>query len=166
MRPKPPHLRQRRNRAATRATLPSVAASAGNAIPPLPDREGGWHPRVTDWWAAVWTSPMASEYIESDRAGLHLLAELHERFWTAEGSRTKASLSAEIRQQEARFGLSPVARRTLQWSIDRGEDAEERTRKRRTSKRLQEAAAKDPREVLRVVRSQPPSAVPLPNALL
>src|SRR5687768_6317243 len=109
-------------------------------------------PRVTEWWAAVWTSPMASEYIESDRAGLHLLAELHQRFWTAEGARTKASLSAEIRQQEARFGLSPVARRTLQWSIEKGETAEEKTTARRRARALQAAARKDPRDVLKVVR--------------
>lgn len=95
---------------------------------------------------------MSSEYILSDQAGLHLLAELHERFWIAEGSRTKASLNAEIRQKEARFGLRPVARRTLQWSIEKGETAEERTTARRRTRALLVAEKKDPREVLRVVR--------------
>ena len=90
--------------------------------------------------------------IYGDAAGLRLLAELHQRFWTAEGSRTKASLSAEIRQQEARFGLSPLSRRQLQWSIDKGDTAQEKTTSRRWARALTAAEKKDPRDVLKVVR--------------
>lgn len=158
-RPKPPHLRQRRNRATTAATLPTVAAAANNAVPPLPERPQGrgvWHPRVIEWWEAVWRSPMAGEYLDADmKGGLYLLAELYHKFWETEGGRTLVSLASEIRQQEQRFGLSSMDRRRLQWQIEQGETAEERTHKRRTSKRLQDASAKDPRDVLRMVKDPP-----------
>lgn len=155
--PKPPGMRQRRNRASTRATLPSVEESAGRVVPILPGRPEGerWHVRVTDWWGAVWRSPMAAEYLDSDKCGLYMLAELHQRFWSSPGARTVASLAAEIRQQEIRFGLSPAARRRLQWEIERGETAADRTENRRKARAQSAAARKDPREVLKLMTDPP-----------
>jgi len=156
--PKDPRLVQRRNRHSTAATLPSVEEAAGNAVPILYPREGGWHARVVDWWASVWRSPMAGEYLESDKAGLYLLAELHQRFWTVPGARTVASLAAEIRQQEIRFGLSPAARRKLQWAIEQGETAAERTETRRRARAPKMDPKKDPRDVLKLVADKDPGA--------
>lgn len=156
--PKPSHLRQRRNKTSTAATLPSEAESARNRVPNLPKREGGWHPMVKDWWRSVWKSPMASEYLASDvRGGLYQLACLHQIFWQTNdlglaGSAKLPGLAAEIRLQEVRFGLSPIDRRRLQWEVERGEQATERTQSRKAKKaEPPKAPAADPREVLRAV---------------
>jgi preprotein translocase subunit SecD len=112
-----------------------------------------WHPRVIEWWHSVWTSPMAEEYLGADiKGGLYLLAELHQRRWTETQTAVLIGLAAEIRQQEIRFGLSPIDRRRLQWSIEQGETADERTKRRRESKQLTETSKKDPRNVLGLVK--------------
>lgn len=154
--PKPPELRQRRNKSVSQATLPSEAESADREVPPLPDRESAtevWHPMVVRWWKAVWTSPMAGEYLGADmEGGLFILAELMQRRWSERETGGLVKLSAEIRQQEIRFGLSPIDRRRLQWEVEKGETADERTAKRRKAKDLNAAADADPRDVLRVVK--------------
>lgn len=153
---KPPALRQRRNRSVSQATLPSEAESAGRAVPPLPVREGKgevWHPNVLEWWTAIWTSPMAAEYLHADmQGGLYLLAELYQRRWTEPETGALVKLAAEIRQQEIRFGASPIDRRRLQWEVEKGETAVDRTAKRRSAQRLAEASTKDPRDVLRMAQ--------------
>lgn len=104
---------------------------------------------VREWWASAWRSPMASEWLESDkRGGLFQVAVLHQDFWTAETPRERLMAAAEIRLQEVRFGLSPIDRRRLQWTIEQGETAAERTAARRESKRPRAGA--DPREVLKL----------------
>ena len=112
-----------------------------------------WHPRVLEWWAALWTSPMAQEYVKSDVVGgLHLLAELYQKRWDDPDTKGLVALAAEIRQQEVRFGCSPIDRRRLQWEIEKGETAEDRTKARRNVKRLEQTAKKDPRNVLAMVK--------------
>ena len=59
-----------------------------------------------DWWASMWASPMACVW---DESALARLAEVRDRAEREGWSRT---LSAEARQLENRFGLSP--RRTPQ----------------------------------------------------
>lgn len=115
--PKSPQLRQRRNRAATAATLRPRSRAK---IPRLP--RNGLDPRTRSWWRAVWASPMAAEYLPADEIGLVILADLIERYWKTPGTK----LAAEIRQQEARYGISPAARRTLQWAVDRVERDKDR----------------------------------------
>jgi hypothetical protein len=153
--PKPPGLRQRRNRVATRAILPSVEESQKRKVPPLYKRESSaekWHPKVLGWWKALWKSPMAEEYLEPEvRGGLYDLAELYQGFWTSKDVREMIAVAAEIRQQEARFGLSPVDRRRLQWEIERGNQAEERTKRRRQNRVLENLAGQDPRDLMKVV---------------
>lgn len=111
-----------------------------------------WHPNVVSWWTSVWTSPMAQEYAEADRVGgLALLAELWHRWWTESDTRVLATLSTTINQVSRDFGLSPMARRSLQWQIDQGEKADERTQKRRQAREpITAGAAKDPRRGLRL----------------
>lgn len=149
--PKPSALRQRRNKPTTAATLPSEEESAANEVPALVDRDDGadWHPMVLEWWDSVWKSPMAAEFLDVDRrGGLYLIADLYQARWLATSASAIATISKEIRLQEARFGLSPIDRRRLQWEVARGEEAERKTvRKPRTP----EAPRKgDPRDVLRL----------------
>lgn len=151
--PKPAGLRQRRNRVATRATLPTAAEAATNEVPPLPKRRGKWHVRVVEWWEAVWRSPMASEFLDADvKGGLYVVAELHQGFWKAKTAGDRRALATEIRQQEMRFGLSPIDRRRLQWEVEKAESAAERTHTRRQRQRGpgKSGQPKDPRDVLRL----------------
>lgn len=158
--PKPAHLRQRRNKPVGEATLLSPEASAGNEVPELPAREldcdgkpQDWHPKLKEWWASVWRSPMASEFLDADmRGGLYLLADLHQARWDArDDGKVLTALAAEIRLQEVRFGLSPIDRQRLRWTIEQGEAAAERTEARRESKAKAPKASKDPRATLKMV---------------
>jgi hypothetical protein len=148
--PKPSGLRQRRNRESTRSLLPTEAQAAGSEVPKLPalGAKEKWHPMVTQWWDAVWTSPMASEYLAADKEALYMLARLHQDFWNADSQKDRQQCAAEIRMQGVRFGLSPIDRRRLQWEVEKGDQAVERTTTRRQRK---EVSRKDPRDVLKVV---------------
>ena len=90
---------------------------------------------------------MAAEYLEVDKHGLYLLAELHQRRWTTSDGVEVRMLAAEIRQQETRFGLTPIDRRRLQWEVD-NESAQERTQMRRQRRR---PVAGDPRDVFKLI---------------
>lgn len=147
---KPPGMRQRRNREVTRALLPSEEQTAAAAVPALPAlaKPEKWHPMVRQWWKAVWTSPMSSEYLAADKEALYVLARLHQDFWTADTQKDRQTIAAEIRQQGVRFGLSPIDRRRLQWEVEKGDQAAERTTTRRQRKG---ASGTDPREALKVM---------------
>lgn len=145
--PKNPALRQRRNQTTTRATLPTPEESALNEVPDLPERQGGWRSEVVTWWESAWRSPMASEWLDSDmHGGLYLLADLYQARWIArEDPKLLRELAAEIRTQCAEFGLTPMTRRRLQWEIEKGEQAAERTESRRKSSAPAKRAVRDPR---------------------
>jgi hypothetical protein len=135
-------VRARRNKTSTHATL---TVDHDVEAPPLPgDRV--WHPQTVEWWADVWASPMAPEYDASDRHGLFVLAVLVDGFW----HKPHWTAAAEIRLQRQCFGLTPMDRRRLQWEIDRGEAAAERTRSRRPDpeKKPDLHAVPDPRALL------------------
>ena len=105
--PKHASLRTRRNRVAGARVLRSVP---DGRVPALPaDRE--WLPATRAFWAGVWASPMASEYLDSDVHGLLVLAVMVDAFWTE----PTTQLAAEIRLQRRDFGLSPLDRSRLQW---------------------------------------------------
>jgi hypothetical protein len=95
---------------------------------------------------------MGAEYLKSDVAGLLLLADLYQQFWTAPTVHEKVRFAAEIRQQESRYGLSPLDRRRLQWTVELGEAAVERTARRRRARQLPAETGQDPREVLKIER--------------
>ncbi|TDO18146.1 hypothetical protein EV580_1328 [Mycobacterium sp. BK086] len=125
---KDPSVRARRNKTATRATLKPVEN------PEIPDLPAGtkWHPQVRDWWTRAWSSPMVPEWTESDIDTMYLAAKLMQLFWkpgTTAG--TCKALAGEIRQLLATCGLTPMARRSLQWEIERGEAAAQQTAARR-----------------------------------
>lgn len=147
--PKDASTRRRRNKTSTAATL---TANPDIVAPDLPEVD--WHPQTLDWWADIWSSPMAPEYDDSDIHGLYLLALLVNDFWTATTGKERTALAAEIRLQSQRFGLSPIDRRRLQWEIERTEEAQdkgERRRNRDTPPATPAAPSADPRGVLRAV---------------
>jgi hypothetical protein len=149
--PKAPGLRARRNKASTRARLGAAARGVrtpalpirgcpcGGPKPEAPKRKGPgrptkkkppcdlcddtgvvpWNTLTVGWWRRLWSSPMAGEFIESDIDPLYTLASLKDEFWTRSPGDPK--LAAEIRQQEARFGLTPLDRRRLEWEIQQEE---------------------------------------------
>lgn len=63
---------------------------------------------------------MATTWIEADVPTLRRLALLVELVSRGEVSATHLS---EIRHLEDRFGISPLARRRLEWEIEAGRDA-------------------------------------------
>lgn len=103
-----------------------------------------FHRLTRAWWKRVWESPMAGEYLPTDVDGLARLAILVDNYYNEPGK----ELMAEIRLQEARFGLSPVDRSRLQWEVLKGEEAE---RKRRPPERQAPPHRADPRGILGVV---------------
>lgn len=150
--PKPAHLRQRRNRKSTAATLEMPPEGERRRAPTLPNPDGRkWHRLTRAWWRRVWQSPMASEYLETDVDGLARLAILVDDFHKAESAKERKELLQEIRLQEARFGLSPVDRSRLQWEIAKGDEATRRRQPPRPSEATPEPAA-DPRQLLRAVK--------------
>ena len=149
--PGPPPKRNpaRRNRSSTSATL---VVDHDLEAPELPARRSGreWQPLTLLWWADIWASPMAPEFHTSDVHGLFLLAELVDQFWL---DPTK-EIAAEIRLQRQSFGLTPLDRRRLQWEIERGDEAEDKGRKRRATAATNApapTAKNDPRQALYAV---------------
>ena len=114
--PKPAHLRQRRNRTTTQATLSAQTSTRKNA-PQLRPRDRLWHPMTREWWTDVWHSPMAAEFLKADIHGLYRLALLIDAFWL----QPTKELAAEIRQEQTAYGLTPIDRRRLQWEVERVE---------------------------------------------
>ncbi len=148
--PKHPSARQRRNKTPGARQLQPVDPTKV-VIPDLPPLRN-WHPRVVEKWNAVHRSPMFPEYDTSDIEGLIQLAMLWQDFWEATDPTPRVRIMAEIRQNEVRYGLSPIDRRRLAWEIDRGEQAEQQIQKRRNQAAVKavedDADEPDPREML------------------
>ena len=89
---------------------------------------------------------MAAEYIDADKPGLDMLAVLHQAFWTARSAKDRFRFATEIRHQEARFGLTPVDRRRLQWEVERAEIAVKKT----AARRQKADPNRDPRDILKL----------------
>lgn len=136
--PKDPSVRARRNKATTRQTL---TANHGIAAPALP--ELGFLPLTVARWEAIWASPMASAWMDSDIPGLIDLARLWDASYRAEDAATLMKVAGEIRLQEARFGLDPLARRRMEWQIP-AEDG----RRVQAKTPVKRSKASDPRLVL------------------
>lgn len=146
---KHPSTRARVNRASTAATLHSPAAS--KSIPDLPTTRA-WSSLTLDWWRDLWISPMSSEYHDSDKHQVIVLAMLMDDFFTAESRTMRTTISAEIRQHRTAFGMTPYDRRRLEWTIESAEDAKDRGRSRRerTARPVADPTL-DPRNILHAV---------------
>jgi len=145
--PKNPKTRSRTNRPKPYAVLaPDKKPVVG--VPPLakhPDGEA-WHPYVLAFWQLVWRSPMAAQFVEADIAGLFRMAMLTHRFMKS----PTVAVSAELRMLSQSYGLSPLDRRRLEWTIAKSEDAVDATTERRSkTTRGREPIDLDPRDVLK-----------------
>jgi len=135
--PKPDSSRARRNRATTAATLESQKAAherhRGERLPKLPARPPDaepWDKRTVAWWRETMRSPMAGQYLDADLPVLHVAFELIDEFYatleTARGTKGRRpaliGLALEIRQQIARFGLTPRDRLSLHWAVPADEE--------------------------------------------
>lgn len=133
------------SKASTKALLPADANLTRDP-PPLPPHPLGakWHALALKTWFDIWQSPMASEYVEADIPGLFRIIVLTQSFL----SFPSAPISAELRQLSFNYGLSPMDRRRLQWTIVKTAEAVTGAERRRGN------AAKavvngDPRDVLK-----------------
>lgn len=148
---KPAGTAQRRNKSSTKASL---KLTVDHEVPALPtasdwfpvdptdpasvifpgtdDGELRWPAPVTRWWNDIWGSPMSNEFVHSDIQGLYLAA-----FYLAQALNPFAKLSDRLSAGKAHeacirnYGLNPMARRTLQWEIERVSEAQSRGAKRR-----------------------------------
>lgn len=127
MPPMPRNVRARTNKSSSAATL-SVVENA--KIPELLPKEVEWHSMTRRWWRELWRSPMASEYQDTDLQGLYQVALLIQDFWTATDSKARNEARLRIEKAEADFGLTPLARRRLEWQIEATEDAQAKGKKR------------------------------------
>ena len=119
--PKPPGARRRRNLIQKSwAVLPSEGRRG--QIPELPG--GDWLDSTIAWWNVIWRSPMATIWEDADIDALVRLARLRDDFRRGE---LPVSALGAMQQLEDRFGLSPKARRQLQWEISRSEASESQT---------------------------------------
>lgn len=140
--PKPAHLRQRTNKKAGCALL--EAPSSRRRVPAIPNPDGRvWHRETLIAWRHALTSPMASQWIETDIDALGRLFCVIDEFYKA----PSADALKEIRLQSALFGLSPLDRSRLQWEVRRAE--EEPKRKAPTPF---VGRGRDPRSVLMAVK--------------
>jgi len=141
--PKNPATKQRRNRSATRAVLPAEISPRKRA-PSLPaDRE--WQRLTRRWWRDVWSSPMAAQYVRADVHALFRLAVLIDAFW----SEPSTKLASEIRLQQQAFGLTPLDRSRLEWSIEQTEQARDRRDRQRSKRAIIIDHDEDPRKLLK-----------------
>ncbi len=112
--PKPKGQRVKRGPQAQWKELPADGSKV--AAPKLPDRKPVWLKSTREWWQTIWESPMATVWLPADVDSLVRLASLKDDF--VRGEAPTSALGA-MQQLEDRFGLSPKARRALQWEISR-----------------------------------------------
>jgi hypothetical protein len=144
--PKPAHLRQRTNKKPGAST---ISAPDSPTIPAIPNPDGrAWHELTTEAWAHAWSSPMSTQWLDTDVDALGRLALLWDEFYKAP-SDTK--VMAEIRLQEQRFGLSPLDRSRLQWEIGRADEADQKNA-RRAAVAQKRTGTHDPRHLLSMVK--------------
>lgn len=116
--PKPAAQRRRSN-----STQPvHLPATGRDGKPPTLPGSRALLTSTRDWWRTIWSSPMAAVYLPADIPALVRLARLIDLEARGEGDGVTRT---EIRQLEDRFGLSPLARRRLQWEIDQATAATE-----------------------------------------
>ena len=141
--PKDPSIRQRRNKSASRALLRPDFAPRLRA-PRLPELPAGekWHLMALHFWRVVWSSPMHYGYLRGDEPALFRLLVLVNSFWTY----GKLEVAKEIRLLEREFGLTPLSRRRLEWSVSQAEEAKDRHEQRRSKRAT--IIDGDPRKVL------------------
>lgn len=148
--PKDPSLRGRRNKTATRATL-SKPNGEDTEKPTLPSSIE-WYPEVVAWWDDLWASEPRKEWIDVDTHLLSVAARLYQMMLDPDTKPLAAkALAGEYRQILVQFGLTPMARRTLQWEVLRVEGEKNAAARRASAGATSTTAAKaTPRASARV----------------
>lgn len=113
--PKPRGQRVKRGPQAQWRDLP--ADGRKGKAPALPSSRE-WSQETRSWWRTIWASPMAVAWLDADVDPLVRLAALKDDW--ARGKAPAVALPA-MQQLEDRFGLSPKARRALQWEVSKVE---------------------------------------------
>lgn len=157
--PKEASTRARSNKASTKATLSLLVEHEVPALPPAEDWIANpfvpgtdaydsyvpaWSKAVVDWWDSIWSSPMSNEFHESDNNQLFLAAFYLQQVVTPYakiGERLKAAAQHEATTRN--FGLNPMSRRSLQWEIERGEEAKRKGQKRTAAQKKAEEKRAD-----------------------
>lgn len=139
--PKNATIRQRSNKSTSRAILPAETNPIEDK-PRLPGNGEGFHPMARQWWADIWKSPQRHEYLRADLPALFRLVKLVDVFWKT----GDLSVATEIRLLEREFGLTPLARRRLEWQVIQTEEALD---KREIKRSRRAKIVDDPRDVLR-----------------
>jgi hypothetical protein len=75
---------------------------------------GNWSAETMEWWERVWASPPAAVWIDSDFDVVVRLAQIREAIAR---DPSKAALHAAATSLEDRLGLTPRARRAMNWRI-------------------------------------------------
>lgn len=146
-------VRARRNQTSTRAVLTKPAQDLdGDGVPELPQTID-WFPDVLKWWADLWASEARAEWIDADLHLLIVAARLYQMMLDPSTKVTAAkALASEFRQIMVQFGLTAMARRSLQWEIskpDSGDSSKSRAKKAPAKRAAKKAV--DPRSRFRVV---------------
>jgi hypothetical protein len=146
---KHPSTRARRNKTAGARTLAAVNEAG---IPAVPDWVQ-WTSAAVSYWDDMWTSEMSSEWLESDYHNVVMCTAAYNDFVTGETAKDRKDAMAELRLQRKDLGLSPMARRSLEWAVESAEQAKERGNARRgtSSASRQPERGDDPRSVLQAV---------------
>jgi hypothetical protein len=143
--PKDPAIRQRRNKPRASASQLPPETSPIKRAPSLPDNPlGEWNKLTETWWRDIWSSPQSTEFLRADLGALFRLAILVDMFW----KKGNLSVAKEIRVLEREFGLTPLARRRLEWQVVSTEDAKDKHHSRRSQQAITVTGDGDPRDIL------------------
>lgn len=115
-----------------------IPAPQGAAEETEPDFEPQWAKPVQDWWQSIWTSPMSSEFVDSDIHGLYMACVyMHESLnpYIRVADRIKNAQAWE--STIAKYGLTPTARESLRWQVAQGTQAQNRTDQLRSQKKVE-----------------------------
>lgn len=137
--PKHPSARARRHKTATHTEL-VVRDPNEVEIPSMPARfrivdgeriETDWHPEAEATWIEVWTSPMVAEFLEADQGGVRALLMLENDMWERfERGKSITEIAAEVSRIRKNFGLAPMGRRSLQWTVAQTAETVQRVQRR------------------------------------
>lgn len=106
--------------------------------------EPEWANPVVAWWNSIWSSPMSSEFVESDVHGLYVACVyLHESlnpFYRVQ-DRIKSAQAFEATIKN--YGLTPTSRESLRWAVSQGTQAQNRTNQLRAQAKAQTRSEAD-----------------------
>lgn len=99
-----------------------------NGDPVKQRKKAKWHQAALESWKEIYSSPMIDEFLEADAGAIRQLLVLETDFWErAERGANIALVSAEITRVRKLFGLLPMGRRSLQWTIAQTRETVRRT---------------------------------------